>query len=91
MLLDADQCYRALAAHDARFDGRFFVGVATTRIYCRPVCTARIPRRGNCRFFPSAAAAEAQGFLRACAAVPSSRRGTPRSTRTGASRRPRPG
>ena len=62
MLLDADQCYRALAAHDARFDGRFFVGVATTRIYCRPVCTARIPRRGNCRFFPSAAAAEAQGF-----------------------------
>ena len=32
MLLDADQCYRALAAHDTRFDGRFFVGVSTTRI-----------------------------------------------------------
>jgi AraC family transcriptional regulator, regulatory protein of adaptative response / DNA-3-methyladenine glycosylase II len=62
MLLDADQCYRALTAHDARFDGRFFVGVATTRIYCRPVCSARTPRRGNCRFFPSAAAAEAEGF-----------------------------
>ena len=62
MLLDAGQCYRALATHDARFDGRFFVGVATTGIYCRPVCTARTPRLGNCRFFPSAAAAEAQGF-----------------------------
>jgi AraC family transcriptional regulator of adaptative response / DNA-3-methyladenine glycosylase II len=62
MLLDADQCYRALSAHDPRFDGRFFVGVATTRVYCRPVCTARTPLRGNCRFFPSAAAAEAQGF-----------------------------
>ena len=62
MLLDADQCYRALRTHDARFDGRFFVGVGTTRIYCRPVCTARTPNRVNCRFFPSAAAAEADGF-----------------------------
>ena len=62
MLLDSDQCYRALLTHDARFDGRFFVGVGTTRIYCRPVCTARTPLRRNCRFFPSAAAAEAQGF-----------------------------
>jgi AraC family transcriptional regulator of adaptative response / DNA-3-methyladenine glycosylase II len=62
MLLDADQCYRALRTHDTRFDGRFFVGVGTTRIYCRPVCTARTPLRANCRFFPSAAAAEAQGF-----------------------------
>ncbi|MEO7741495.1 MAG: AlkA N-terminal domain-containing protein [Usitatibacter sp.] len=62
MLLDADQCYRALRSHDSRFDGRFFVGVSTTRIYCRPVCTARTPNRVNCRFFPSAAAAETQGF-----------------------------
>ena len=62
MFLDADQCYRALRTHDSRFDGRFFVGVATTRIYCRPVCTARTPLRGNCHFFPSAAAAEAGGF-----------------------------
>ena len=62
MLLDADQCYRALRTHDSRFDGRFFVGVGTTRIYCRPVCTARTPLRHNCRFFPSAAAAEAEGF-----------------------------
>jgi AraC family transcriptional regulator of adaptative response / DNA-3-methyladenine glycosylase II len=60
--LDADSCYRALATHDARFDGRFFVGVRTTRIYCRPVCTVRLPRRENCRFFRSAAAAEVAGF-----------------------------
>jgi AraC family transcriptional regulator of adaptative response / DNA-3-methyladenine glycosylase II len=62
MLLDADQCYRALRTHDSRFDGRFFVGVGTTRIYCRPVCTAKTPLARNCRFFPSAAAAEAEGF-----------------------------
>lgn len=62
MLLDSDQCYRALVAHDARFDGRFFVGVGTTGVYCRPVCTARTPLRRNCSFFPSAAAAEARGF-----------------------------
>ena len=62
MLLDPAQCYRALRSHDSRFDGRFFVGVATTRIYCRPVCTARTPLRANCRYFPSAAAAEAGGF-----------------------------
>ncbi len=62
MYLDSSQCYRALVAHDARFDGRFFVGVGTTGIYCRPVCTARTPLRRNCRFFPSAAAAECDGF-----------------------------
>jgi AraC family transcriptional regulator of adaptative response / DNA-3-methyladenine glycosylase II len=62
MLLDSDQCYRALLTHDTRFDGRFFVGVGTTGIYCRPVCTARTPHKHNCSFFPSAAAAEARGF-----------------------------
>src|SRR3982750_259947 len=60
--LDSDSCYRALSTHDARFDGRFFVGVRSTRIYCRPVCTVRLPKRENCRFFPSAAAAEIEGF-----------------------------
>jgi AraC family transcriptional regulator of adaptative response / DNA-3-methyladenine glycosylase II len=62
MDLDADSCYRALTTHDARFDGRFFVGVTSTRIYCRPVCTVRTPRREHCRFFGSAAAAEVEGF-----------------------------
>jgi AraC family transcriptional regulator, regulatory protein of adaptative response / DNA-3-methyladenine glycosylase II len=62
MPLDSASCYRALSTHDARFDGRFFVGVRSTRIYCRPVCTARLPRRDNCRFFRSAAAAEVDGY-----------------------------
>jgi AraC family transcriptional regulator of adaptative response / DNA-3-methyladenine glycosylase II len=62
MPLDSDACYRALTAHDPRFDGRFFVGVASTRIYCRPVCTVRLPRRENCRFYASAAAAEVAGY-----------------------------
>jgi AraC family transcriptional regulator of adaptative response / DNA-3-methyladenine glycosylase II len=62
MPLDPDACYRALTAHDTRFDGRFFVGVSSTRIYCRPVCTVRMPRRENCAFFPSAAAAEVAGY-----------------------------
>lgn len=63
--LDPDACYRALVAHDARFDGAFFVGVKTTGIYCRPVCRARTPRRDRCEFFPRAALAERAGF-RAC-------------------------
>jgi AraC family transcriptional regulator of adaptative response / DNA-3-methyladenine glycosylase II len=62
MTLDQDSCYRALSARDARFDGRFFVGVSSTRIYCRPVCTVRTPKRENCHFFPSAAAAEVRGY-----------------------------
>jgi len=62
MQLDPDVCYRALATHDSRFDGRFYVGVSSTRIYCRPVCSVRMPRRENCHFFPSAAAAEVAGY-----------------------------
>jgi AraC family transcriptional regulator of adaptative response / DNA-3-methyladenine glycosylase II len=62
MHLDADTCYRALQSRDARFDGRFFVAVSSTHIYCRPVCTVRVPKRENCAFFRSAAAAEAAGY-----------------------------
>ncbi|MCB1960030.1 MAG: helix-turn-helix domain-containing protein [Rhodocyclaceae bacterium] len=62
MELDPDRCYDAFVAHDARFDGRVFVGVRSTGIYCRPVCRVRTPRRAVCRFYPSAAAAEAAGF-----------------------------
>lgn len=62
MELDADRCYRALRARDPRFDGRFFVGVTSTGIYCRPICPSRPPKRENCTFHPSAAAAEAAGF-----------------------------
>jgi len=62
MQVEFESCYRALRARDPRFDGRFFVGVASTRVYCRPVCRVRAPKRENCRFFPSAAAAEAAGY-----------------------------
>src|SRR5437016_893996 len=62
VILDSRICYRALKARDARFDGRFFVAVSSTRIYCRPVCTVKPPKRENCRFFPSAAAAESGGY-----------------------------
>ncbi len=62
MNTDDDAFYRALTARDARFDGVFFVGVTSTHIYCRPICSARTPRRENCRFFPHAAAAERAGF-----------------------------
>ncbi len=60
--LDDDAHYLALKARDARFDGRFFTGVTTTGIYCRPVCKVRTPKRENCRFFAQAAQAERAGF-----------------------------
>jgi len=59
---DDDARYLALKARDARFDGRFFTGVTSTGIYCRPVCAVRTPRRENCRFFTLAAQAEGAGF-----------------------------
>jgi AraC family transcriptional regulator, regulatory protein of adaptative response / DNA-3-methyladenine glycosylase II len=54
--------YAAFAAHDARFDGRVFVGVTSTGVYCRPVCRVRTPIARNCRFFANAASAEHAGF-----------------------------
>ncbi|MBP1764170.1 MAG: transcriptional regulator, AraC family [Firmicutes bacterium] len=54
--------YKALKAKDVRFDGRFFVGVSSTGIYCRPVCRAKLPKAENCIFFSTAAAAEQAGF-----------------------------
>jgi AraC family transcriptional regulator of adaptative response / DNA-3-methyladenine glycosylase II len=61
-VLDPDVCYEALKARDARFDGRLFVAVKTTGIYCRPVCPANTAKRENCLFFPTAAAAQDAGF-----------------------------
>jgi AraC family transcriptional regulator, regulatory protein of adaptative response / DNA-3-methyladenine glycosylase II len=62
MLLDPDACFRAVRARDRRFDGRFFVAVSTTGIYCRPICPVRPPKRENMQFYSSAAAAEGAGF-----------------------------
>lgn len=60
--LTADICTRALDARDARFDGLFFVGITSTRVYCRPVCPARVAYASHRRFFDTAAAAEFAGF-----------------------------
>jgi AraC family transcriptional regulator of adaptative response / DNA-3-methyladenine glycosylase II len=62
MDLDHDACYRAICQRDARFDGRFFTAVRTTRIYCRPVCPAPTPRSRNVTFFPTAASAQEAGY-----------------------------
>src|SRR5271156_3777181 len=62
MELDSNACYRAVSARDRRFDGRFYVGITSTHIYCRPICTARPANRKNMRFYSSAAAAEGAGF-----------------------------
>lgn len=62
MELDQETCYRALRTRDSRFDGRFFTGVHSTGIYCRPICPARTPKQRNVRFYACAAAAEEAGF-----------------------------
>jgi AraC family transcriptional regulator, regulatory protein of adaptative response / DNA-3-methyladenine glycosylase II len=61
-MLTDDQCYRAIQSRDRRFDGVFFVGVSSTGIYCRTICTAKKPRRENCTFYLSAAASEQAGY-----------------------------
>ena len=65
MIQDSKTLYKALSARDTRFDGIFFVGVTSTRIYCRPVCTAKTPKAVNCRFFDTAQEAE-QARFRPC-------------------------
>ncbi len=62
MTIDGDAAYQVLLAHDARFDGRLFVGVTSTGVYCRPICRVRMPARRNCRFFDTPAQAEAAAF-----------------------------
>lgn len=60
--LDHVECERARVRRDRRYDGRFFSGVRTTRIYCRPVCPVRPALGRNVEFYATAAAAEAAGF-----------------------------
>jgi AraC family transcriptional regulator of adaptative response/methylated-DNA-[protein]-cysteine methyltransferase len=64
-MLDLDKCWAAVEDRDAAADGRFFYGVVTTGVYCRPGCPSRRPLRTNTLFFETIAAAEAAG-LRAC-------------------------
>ena len=62
MTFDPDAAYQVLIARDARFDGRLFVGVTSTGVYCRPICRVRTPLQRNCRFFETPAQAEAASF-----------------------------
>ena len=62
MDMNDDACYRAIETRDHRFDGRLFVAVTTTGVYCRPFCPARTPKREHVRFFATAAAAQEAGF-----------------------------
>ena len=77
MDLDRRVCDRARRSRDARFDGRFFIGVTSTRVYCRPICPARAPKDENVRYFASAAAAEVAGFRPCLRCRPESSPGTP--------------
>ena len=76
-MLDAEICERARLSRDARFDGRFFIGVVTTRIYCRPVCPVQPPQATNVRFYGSAAAAERAGFRPCLRCRPETAPGSP--------------
>ena len=77
MQLDQQVCDRARRSRDARFDGRFFIAVTTTGIYCRPICPARTAKDEHVRYFPSAAAAEAAGFRPCLRCRPEASPGTP--------------
>jgi AraC family transcriptional regulator, regulatory protein of adaptative response / methylated-DNA-[protein]-cysteine methyltransferase len=80
--LDREVCDRARLARDPAYDGRFFTGVRTTRIYCRPVCPARPAKSENVVFFPTAAAAERAGFRPCLRCRPETAPGSPAWTGT---------
>jgi AraC family transcriptional regulator, regulatory protein of adaptative response / methylated-DNA-[protein]-cysteine methyltransferase len=75
--LDRHACDRARLARDRRFDGRFFTGVLTTRVYCRPTCPVKPARSRNVVFFATAAAAEQAGFRPCLRCRPETAPGTP--------------
>src|SRR6267143_5836880 len=77
LALDRARCDRARRARDPKFDGRFFTGVLTTRIYCRPTCPVKPAKSRNVVFFPTAAAAERAGFRPCLRCRPEAAPGTP--------------
>lgn len=77
MEIDRKVCDRARRSRDARFDGKFFIAVTSTRIYCRPICPARSPKDENIRYYATAAAAEAAGFRPCLRCRPEASPGSP--------------
>lgn len=76
-MLDPNTCRQARLSRDARFDGRFFIAVTTTGIYCRPICPATPPHEDNVRYFTSAVAAAEAGFRPCLRCRPESAPGSP--------------
>jgi AraC family transcriptional regulator, regulatory protein of adaptative response / DNA-3-methyladenine glycosylase II len=77
MNLDWQVCSRARLSRDARFDGKFFIGVIGSRVYCRPICPVPTAKEKNCRYFPSAAAAAEAGYRPCLRCRPECSPGTP--------------
>jgi len=67
----------ARQARDPRFDGRFFIAVRTTGVYCRPVCKVKMPLAKNVTFFDTAAAASEAGYRPCLRCRPETSPGTP--------------
>ena len=76
-MLDWRVCSRARLSRDPRFDGKFYIGVLGSRVYCRPICPAPTAKEKNCRYFPTAAAAAEAGFRPCLRCRPESSPGTP--------------
>src|SRR5437660_6519613 len=77
MMLDWQICSRARLSRDPRFDGKFYIGVINSRVYCRSICPAPTAKEKNCRYFPTAAAAAEAGFRPCLRCRPESCPGTP--------------
>ena len=77
MILDWQVCSRARLSRDSRFDGKFFIGVRSTRIYCRPICPVPTVKEKNVLYFPTAAAAAEAGFRPCLRCRPECSPGTP--------------
>ncbi len=77
MMLDLQTCSRARLSRDPRFDGKFFIGVLGSRVYCRSICPAPTAKEKNCRYFPTAAAAAEAGFRPCLRCRPECSPGTP--------------
>src|SRR5438046_7849727 len=77
MNFDRRTCSQARLTRDVRFDGRFFIGVRSTRIYCRTVCPVRAAKEENITYFPTAAAAAEAGYRPCLRCRPESSPGTP--------------
>jgi len=77
MVMDQQVCSRARLSRDARFDGKFYIGVITSGVYCRPICPAPTAKEKNVRYYPSAAAAAEAGFRPCLRCRPECSPGTP--------------